>query len=199
MKRMKVLFGQRRMMVLVTLAVLMLVAAALIASSASFTSTSANPANTFTAGNLKHTNSLPGAAILTVGNNPMKPGDTATGTVDITNDGDVAGVFTLSASSLVDTPGPLGANLSADLYLTVVEKDPLGAVISTPYNNVLLSGVPLPTPGINLGSFAAGEKRTYNFSVKFKDNGKPVDATSGDNRYKKAITLIEFDWEAITI
>ena len=50
MKRMKVLFGQRRVMVLATLAILVLVAAALVASSASFTATSANPGNAFTAG-----------------------------------------------------------------------------------------------------------------------------------------------------
>ena len=43
MKRMKVLFGNRRMMVLLTLAILVLAAAALVASSASFTATSANP------------------------------------------------------------------------------------------------------------------------------------------------------------
>ena len=44
MKRMKVLFGQRRIMVLATLAILVLTAAALVASSASFTAQSANPA-----------------------------------------------------------------------------------------------------------------------------------------------------------
>ena len=45
MKRMKVLFGNRRMMVLLTLAILVLAATALVASSASFTATSANPSN----------------------------------------------------------------------------------------------------------------------------------------------------------
>ena len=45
MKRMKVLFGNRRMMVLLTLAILVLAATALVASSASFTATSANPDN----------------------------------------------------------------------------------------------------------------------------------------------------------
>ena len=52
MKRIKVLFGKRRMMVLLTLTVLVLAAAALVASSASFTATSANPGNVFTAGSL---------------------------------------------------------------------------------------------------------------------------------------------------
>ena len=54
MKRMKVLFGNRRMMVLLTLAILVLAATALVASSASFTATSANPGNMFTAGASDH-------------------------------------------------------------------------------------------------------------------------------------------------
>ena len=49
MKRMKVLIGKRRMMVVATLAILVLAAAALVASSASFTASSANPGNMFTA------------------------------------------------------------------------------------------------------------------------------------------------------
>ena len=52
MKRFKVLFGNRRMMVLITLAVLVLAATALIASSASFTAQSANANNMFTTGSL---------------------------------------------------------------------------------------------------------------------------------------------------
>ena len=65
MKRMKVLFGQRRVMVLVTLAVLVLAAAALVASSASFTATSANPDNTFTAGVMSLGNSKDVPACIT--------------------------------------------------------------------------------------------------------------------------------------
>ena len=52
MKRMKILIGKRRVMVIATLAILVLAAAALVASSASFTATSANPGNVFTAGGL---------------------------------------------------------------------------------------------------------------------------------------------------
>ena len=43
MKRMRVLFGQRRMMVLVTLTILVLAAVALAASSASFTAPRRTP------------------------------------------------------------------------------------------------------------------------------------------------------------
>src|SRR5450756_1519584 len=64
MKRMKFLFGQRRMQVLLTLAVLLLAASVVIGSGANFTSTSANAGNVFTAGNLSHLNSNDGTYIL---------------------------------------------------------------------------------------------------------------------------------------
>ena len=73
MKRMKVLFGNRRMMVLLTLAILVLAAAALIASSASFTATSANPA----------TCSLPGTLSI------HQRQDTSSGTSDLMMPGDL--------------------------------------------------------------------------------------------------------------
>ena len=57
MKRFKILFGQRRLQVLVALAALLLAVSVVIGSGASFTSTSANPSNVFTAGNLSHSNS----------------------------------------------------------------------------------------------------------------------------------------------
>src|SRR5665648_1084244 len=103
MKRMKFLFGQRRMQVLLTLAVLLLAASVVIGSGASFTSQSANPSNTFTAGTLTHTNSKAPAAVLTAG--PLMPGDTsAPGTVIITNTGG-AGNFRLFMTGLTDVHG----------------------------------------------------------------------------------------------
>ena len=80
----------------------MLAATALAASSASFTATSANPGNVFTAGSLIIDNSLNDeannteAAILTM--SLMKPGDTKSGSVTIANVGTLAGNFTLSKS-----------------------------------------------------------------------------------------------------
>jgi hypothetical protein len=195
MKRFKVLFGQRRFQVLATMAILLLAVSVVMASGANFTSTSANPGNVFTAGNLKHTNSRDGVSLVWANNSLMKPGDISTGSVGITNDGDVAGVFTLSTSNLADTINiPGGRALSEDLYLTVVEKDSGGVVLRTVYSNVRLNNV---TP-FTLGSFASGESRTYDFSVEFKDNGAPGGPNAGDNLYKRAQTSIQFDWEAVT-
>jgi hypothetical protein len=80
------------------------------ASGAVFTSSSANPDNTFTSGNLSQSNSRPNVAILRAEN--MVPGDSETGDVTITNSGDVTGNFRLESSGLEDTPGPNGGALS---------------------------------------------------------------------------------------
>ncbi len=50
MKRMRVLFGQRRMQLLVTAAVLLLAAGVVVGSGANFSTSAASPGNTFTAG-----------------------------------------------------------------------------------------------------------------------------------------------------
>ena len=113
MKRMKVLFGQRRLQVLLTLAVLLLAVSVVIGSGANFTSQSANAGNIFTAGNLSHSNNKSGA-ILTA--DKMKPGDMAPGTVVITNDGDIAGAFTLTNSNVTPVLPALSALLTVKIF-----------------------------------------------------------------------------------
>jgi len=190
MKRMKFLFGQRRMQVLLTLAVLLLAASVVIGSGANFTSESANPNNTFTAGNLKHTNGKVGAAILTA--DKMKPGQTVTGSVVITNDGDMPGTFTLTNSNVSDVFGTpaLSALLTVKIYetkllptlgaKTLIYGGEDGAVINV-------------NPSLTLtGAFAHDESRQYDFEVTFP-NGTPTH----DNPYKKASMSIEYDWTAV--
>ena len=82
-----------------------------VASGASFTSTSANPGNIVTAGTMSHSNSEDGDTILKVSG--LKPDDSASGTVDIENTGDSAGVFTLTKANIVnsDTGNPLSSKL----------------------------------------------------------------------------------------
>ena len=105
MKRMQVMFGKRRAMVLVTLVVLVLAAAALIASSASFTATSANPNNVFTAGSLYISNedtagnSREGVQVLNLTASAMKPGDVVTGTAVIGNSGTSSSAFHASSTT----------------------------------------------------------------------------------------------------
>ena len=187
MKRMMILFGQRRMMVLVTLTILVLAAAALAASSASFTATSANPGNMFTAGTLSMSNS-DAAAIWTISD--LKPGDTdvVLGSVTIGNTGSVAGLFSMSASGLADTPGANGGDLSDVLVVTVRD----GA--TTVYSGSL-AGLVTASP-IGLGTWAAGASHTYDFLVSWPDGGVPGSATTGDNAYQGSACSIDLTWNA---
>ena len=114
MSRRKALRANPRRL-LAALATILVAVGVTVASGASFTATTANPSNTFSAGTLSMTNSNAGAAILTASN--MKPGDPATkGSVVIKNTGTVAGDFTLTRSSLTnsDTTNPMAAQAEPD-------------------------------------------------------------------------------------
>ena len=170
---------------LVALVLLGLAAAIAVASVSVFTSSSANPENTFTAGNLSQSNSAEGAAILTAAN--MVPGDTENGRVTIENTGDVDGKFRLSSSGLTDTPGPNGGRLSEVLTLKVIDVANGQQVYNGKYNAM---------PPKDLGTWPAGDEHTYEFTVTFPDSGVPGSATTGDNAYKSSSTKIQFNWDA---
>jgi spore coat-associated protein N len=183
MKRMKVLFGQRRLQVLVAMAALLLAVSVVIGSGASFTSTSANASNVFTTGNLSHSNSKSGA-ILTAAK--MKPGDSVTGSVVITNDGDLAGTFTLSTSNMTDAAvAPYTGKLSDVLTLKIMD----GA--TQIYSGAIKSVGTITLPG---GAWAPAVAHTYDFTVTFPNGATPSGPTQGDNNYKKASMSIQFDW-----
>ncbi|HEX4463430.1 MAG TPA: hypothetical protein VH042_02180 [Solirubrobacterales bacterium] len=166
----------------------LLAVGAVVGSGASFTSKSANPSNTFSAGNLAQSNSKEGAAVLTAVK--MVPGTSTNGTVVITNSGDVAGTFTLSKTSLTDTPGANGGQLSGVLNLKVEDVTKAGSPISVYSGKVGAMGAQ------SLGSFAAGEARTYKFTVEFPDGGVPASATTGDNAYKGSSMSVGYQWDA---
>src|SRR5215210_6989935 len=148
-----------------TLAVLMLAVAVMIGSGANFTSTTANPDNTFTAGNLTHSNSKNGSAILTA--DKMKPGQSTQGTVDITNTGDIDGVFSLAKSNLVDTPA--SPAFSGKLDLTVEDcGDPSGSC-SSPVTKY--SGKVGAMGTVAVGTYIPNEAHRYRFTVTFPDGG----------------------------
>jgi hypothetical protein len=185
MKRMKFLFGQRRMQVLLTLAVLLLAASVVIGSGANFTSTSANPGNVFTAGNLSHLNSKDGAYILTA--DKMKPGQTVTGSVTLTNDGDIAGTFSFAKVMVVGSNvlGTGGGDFRTKLDLTIKEGS------KTIWTGKI--GDTIPAANMDLGTWAPAATHTYDFTVTFPDGG----SGGADNAYKKASIAVEFDWTAV--
>jgi len=173
--------------------VLSLAAMMAVASGASFTSTTANAGNVVTAGNLSHSNSKAPGAILNVSG--LTPGDSDSGTVDLTNTGDATGVFTLSRSAVVnsDAGNPLGAKL--DL---VVEDlgDPAAAVPPAPVTKY--SGKLGPMGAVALGTWAADETHRYKFTVTFPDGGTPGSPTTGDNAYKGDSVTVNYNWESVS-
>jgi hypothetical protein len=194
MKRFKVLFGHRRMMVLLTLAILVLAATALIASSASFTASSTNGGNVFTAGNLALTATprlgTDGGVILTASN--MKPGYDQTGYVAIQTTG-VGGLVTLAASQTTSsTP-----NLAAKLHITIQEVADINGTALTPtapaplMNNILMTTMPAST---SLG--AAWPAGTATHYYAFRVQWPSDDST--DNNYRGANTTATFAWNAVS-
>jgi hypothetical protein len=195
MSRFKVLAAQPRI-ALGALLTLLLAAGAVAGSGADFTASSANPANTFASGTLSIANSKAGTAVLSA--NGLQPAGTpAIGTVDIENDGDLSGAFTLARSTPVDSD--LVNPLSAKLNLTVVD---CGVFV----------GVTAPTCGDGddvdkytggtvaqmgtaghlvaaLGTFSPGEKHRYHFTVQ-------LDASAGDV-YQGDNSLVQFDWNEV--
>lgn len=179
---------RRRMWLLLALpvAILAISASAVVGSGAAFTSASANPANVFTAGNLSHSNSKTGSAILTA--SLMKPGDTTQGTVTIANDGTLAGTFSITTSNLADTPGPNGGNLSGVLKLKIIDQTTSATLFDGALNNV---------GTLSAGTFAASASHTYQFTVTWPDGGTPGSATTGDNAYKSSSTSVQFNWNEV--
>ena len=164
---------------------------------ASFSDSSANPNNTFTAGTLTIGNSANGAILSGSG---LKPGGTpVTGTVDIQNTGDLPGTFTLGKSDLDQfdkgstTEG--SSTIASQLKLTVRDCGEFsGATAPTCdsgdtaiVNDQALSDV--ASSGIGSEAYSAGEKHRYQFTVTFPDSGNQ-NAFQGD----KAVA--EFTWSA---
>ena len=189
MSRLHVLASQPRI-ALGALLTLLLAAGAVVGSGADFTASSANPANTFASGTLSILNSNEGTAVLTA--NGLRPAGTpAVGTVDIENTGSLSGDFTLSRTAPVDSDG---ANpLSGKLNLTVVDCGTFSGGAAPACGDgddvVRYSGGTLAQMGTAaLGTYAAGEKRRYRFTVQ-------LDGTAG-NAYQGDSSSVEFDFDA---
>ncbi len=185
MKRIKVLLGQRRFQVLVTMALLLLAVSVVIGSGANFTATSANPGNVFTAGalsigNFKSDGSTPngGSLIENLTASNMKPTDSISGTAVIKNTGTVSGTFTLTGA-LVAGYDPTFASV---LHLKVVEDG----------TTTIYDGAFAGFSAINLTSgtpWAAGAAHTYVFTVNWTSN-------AADNSCMGKSATIGFTWNA---
>jgi spore coat-associated protein N len=192
MQRITALWQASPLKLVSALFVLSLAAMMAVASGASFSSTSANAGNIVTAGTLTHSNTKAPGMILNV--SKLKPGDSATGFTDITNTGDVAGVFTLSKSNLLDSDAtnPLSAKLDLVIEDLGDPAAPTAPVVKFPSAKLGTMGA------VAMGTLAANESHRYRFTVTFPDGGKPSGPTTGDNAYKGDNVTVNYDWEAVT-
>ena len=143
---------------------------------ANFTSTPTSiSANAFASGSLTMTRSGSGAVFSA---SAMKIGDTATGSITITNTGNLAGAYTLSGSSSGS------AALAAQLHLTVYKDVDGGTAI---YDGALGSF------SASLGTFAAsGGAHTFYFHASLPTTG----TDAGDNVLQGLSADETFTWSA---
>jgi spore coat-associated protein N len=131
-------------------------------------------------GILKMGNPGAGGAILSASG--MKPGDTRSGTLSISNDGSVGGSYKLTAGGLTDTPS--SPSLSQTLNLSIDD------ITSGPATN-LYSGTLAGFSQATLGSFTAGQSRTYRFQLSWP-------SASANTALQGAQTSVTFAWKANT-
>jgi hypothetical protein len=192
MSRLQVLAAQPRL-ALGALLTLLLAAGAVIGSGADFTAASANPSNTFSTGTLSMVNSNAGAAVLTASG--LRPGNTAGGDVDILNSGSLSGAFTLARGTITDSD--VVNPLSGKLNVTVEDcgvftgSTPPSCTDGDEVTKYTGTIADMGTAGhavASLGTFAAGVKHRYHFSVQL-DSG-------ASDAYQGATSAVRFDWSA---
>ena len=120
-----------------------------------------------------------GAVLMASG---LKPGDVRAGEITVTNAGDSAGAFVLSAADRVDTPTAAGP-LSAVLDLTVSDLTTGRAVYAGK-----VSGL----GQVALGNLAQGEAHRFRFVVAFPGGRSPAQ----DNPFQLASTTVSYVWSA---
>ena len=188
MSRLSILVTRPRR-TLAALATVLVAVGITAASGADFTATSANADTTFATGTLTITNSRAAQTVMT-STADMRPGDPArTGTVDITNAGSLSGVFSLQRGTVVDSDSsnPLSGKL--DIVVKDCGDFSSGAPTCDPTDTVKYAGtVAGMSSAVGLGTFAAGEKHKYEFSVSVN--------TSAGNAYQGDNSVVPFTWNA---
>jgi spore coat-associated protein N len=167
---------------------LIIATAVAVGSGANFNATSATPGNLITAGTLVITNSLPGSSILTAA--ALKPGASTSGTVTITNGGNLPATFTLAPTGLTDTPTSPAFSAKLTLQLQDLGDPACGSGCPAPVT--IYSGALGAMAAQTLGVFAAGASHKYRFTVTFPDGG----AGGADNGYGGASTNVTYQWTA---
>lgn len=160
-------------------------AAALYASAAVRQGPAGPGVQTFASGAMSVSNSKEGAAVFDISG--IGPGMSGEGEVTIGNTGSAPGTLALASFDRSDAPGLYGGGLSGRLELRVA--DVTGGADAEIFVGGLVS-----MPELQMGTLAAGESRTYRFSVSMRDGGAPSSPYVDDNLYQRARTSLSYDW-----
>ena len=165
-----------RRKILVPLSTLLAASAIAVGSGATFTSTTSQAVSGYATGTLAMVNDKANEAVF-AGQN-LEPGKSLTGSVTITNSG------TLSADMQLVEKETL--NTFADPELLTVTVTEIGASDA----RTVVAHKELGAVGaVDLGTFAAGEKRTYDFVVTL------AEAADNDNQGKTA--TVGYTWNGV--
>jgi spore coat-associated protein N len=124
-------------------------------------------------------NSREGHAILGAGN--LRPGQTVSGTVEIGNDGDVPGRFTVAATNVADAPHGL---LSQRLVIA------LSDVTDARAPRQIFAGTAAALGRYEVGTLAAGASRRFLVTATLPNGG------AGDNAYQGSSLSMGLEWHA---
>jgi hypothetical protein len=138
-------------------------------------------------GELHVTNSRDGQAIFQA--QGLSPGRSVTGTVQLSNTGDLTGDLGFQQLVVQDQPGTNGGLLSDAVHLDVDDVT-AGSVVP------VFAGQLGSFQNQALGSIAPGEARTYRFTASLPDGGAPPSPTSGDNAYAGSALTVRYLWTA---
>jgi len=166
--------ARRGRRVLVPLATLLAAGAVAVGSGATFTSTSSNAMSGVASGTLSQSNSAATKAIFNL--TDMKPGDTVTGQLTLTNTGSIPATFSLTEKSSTNSfsTGNLGLKIEDTTAGTTVFDGKFGELVDDRKNE--------------LGVFNKDEAHTYKFTVTLKEA-----ANNNDDQGKAASAVYEWD------
>lgn len=167
-----------RRLALIPLATVLAAGAIVVGSGATFSTTTNNTISGVTAGNLKQTNSKADKALFNLSN--VKPGDTITGSVTITNNGTLKQKITLTEGKVTD------GFTTGDLKLTVTDMTDSKPVYDGNFGEMGTIKL-LGTDGSD--EWAAAEAHTYRFVVTLV----PTAGNENQDQHAEA----DFTWDGV--
>lgn len=180
MYRARVICGRYPAQLALAFGILLGAAVLLATCLASLASAAPNRLGMFVGGQVDQSNSRSLSLILSA--RRMVPGQVACGTVVIANDGGATQRLFLGADAKDAVGGGGGGRLSQELQLVVTD------VTTAGHPCAVYRGAIAGLAGAPAGSIAAGQSRTYRFTVTFP--------STADERFAGSSLSVSFDWTA---